>query len=54
MMSEIASPAIEDFKRLYEKADQYARRVSRIGGGAVIPAYNELRAAGYHLQKALR
>lgn len=53
MMNEVQEPSVEDFKRLYEQADQYTRQVALIGDGAVIPAHNELRNAGCHLQRAL-
>lgn len=53
MMNEVRRPSVEDFKRLYEKADQYTKEVALIGGEAVIPAHNELRNAGCHLQRAL-
>ena len=45
--------SIEDFKKLYASADKFAREVSEFMSGISIPAYNELRYAGYHLIKSI-
>ena len=37
----------------YSSADKFAREVSEFRGDISIPAYNELRYAGYHLTKSI-
>ena len=44
---------IKKFKELYNTADQFSREVSEFRSEVAIPAYNELRYAGYHLKKAI-
>lgn len=44
---------ISKFHRLYNEADNFAREISEFRDEISIPAYNELRYAGYHIIKAL-
>ena len=45
--------SIKDFRELYSSAEEFAREVSEFMSEISIPAYNELRYAGYHLSKSI-
>ena len=45
--------SIKKLKALYDSADQFSREVSEFRSEISIPAYNELRYAGYHLKDAI-
>lgn len=44
---------ISDLRALYDTADKFAREVAEFRSEIPIPAYNQLRYAGYHLLQAL-
>ena len=44
---------IAELRRSYETADCFAREIAEFRADIAIPAYNELRYAGYHLLQAL-
>ena len=45
--------SISDLRALYDTADKFAREVAEFRSEIPIPAYNQLRYAGYHLLQAL-
>lgn len=45
--------SISDLRALYDTADKFAREVAEFRAEIPIPAYNQLRYAGYHLLQAL-
>ena len=44
---------IAELRRLYEKADSFAREVGELRSEVPIPAINELRYAGHHLLQSI-
>ena len=44
---------VAELRQLYETADRFAREIAEFRTEIAIPAYNELRYAGYHLLRAL-
>ena len=49
----MTSPDIVELRRLYEKADSFAREIGEVRGEVQIPAINELRYAGHHLLQSI-
>ena len=45
--------SIQDLKKLFNRAEQYAKEVEMLRSEVQIPAINELRYAGHHLLKAI-